>query len=944
MDVDVELEHVQAELYSAQKEVETLEAELRRKVDTVALLQRRELTLLQQRQQNAVPLPGWGGGLLVTAVWENEGSSGGEFDIAGDVGEGGEVCEDGLDGVQSSTQEYGHEAQVQFSQPLSDISEKRVKVSRGEANAIERDRVVSRKEAAEAMLCRVLNVGQVDLSSDDLQEFENCIANLGKRMGHLRQLVKKSKQVANPDDTFLSSSMVEDLQQKVRAKKAAAEEDLDSQGDLSGDVVGKVLMEQGQRGDEGENEEEGSKSKGYYKAFTDLVHLSKDMKTRAAPLHARLSEWCELNRCSKVAALGYLLHSLFYNEDKTLASVGLKLFTQGREAILVAEVPYLVALWLVERLRLGRGRYTDCRLLLLRFCICIVLFWVQNSKHFFLRYVRLPAYQHVSDLRIQLCPKIVPYPKGSSGNEQRGVCTNLGEAITLVLREGLAAWEPKGWMSSCSDTSQCQNLVARILISADGRGDERQHAQRSQASLDTSHAFSVVWSLPSIHLALPPQDLDHAVEMEENLPQSASDCLYQPESILPALRESIELEKGHVVWTGAAPSVSPASSWRNWQGVRRQGLSWEEECGIRVWSIPYQLEEDFMTRVPLKRRLDEDCGVGSEPTKLARRGKELLVEDMKVANLGVLMDGGGGITQDQHEAEEHSGQLAEGGEDDHDEALTEQEVKEQELRRRLQEIQKPIGFQRLGQEVYEDPAPQSHRAQNPWLLAHQRENIDTVREVMDSVIDPGVEQLRSHCLVAEDVIDLRTGYMTVVGTGVMESRLVDGVEVQWERKEILEVEKEHSRTAHLGEVPVRRTVRLRGDKAGRRNDQARVEDLSKPLLILCPPCGHLQSISADISLGGLDTKMIRLINQRTGAYCYCCSATAAEGNDPDRVRQGFDADMSMERVLDLARELLDEAGVPVDQRADFELVAQRGDEKTRQVLCTQIIWIGNNTA
>ena len=271
-----------------------------------------------------------------------------------------------------------------------------------------------------------------------------------------------------------------------------------------------------------------------------------------------------------------------------------------------------------------------------------------------------------------------------------GVTVRPGQ---LIHAEGLVAWEPKGWMSSCSDTSQCQNLVARILISADGRGDERQHAQRSQATLDTSHAFSLVWSLPSIHLALPPQDLDHSVEMEDNLPQYASDCLYQPKTILPALKESIELEKGHVVWTGAAPSVSPASNWRNWQGVRRQGLSWEEECGIRVWSIPNQLEEDFMTKAHLKRRLDEGWGVGSEPTKLARWDKELLVEDLKDDKLGVITDiRGGGITQDQHEAEEHSDQLAEGGEDDHDEAMTEQEVKEQELRRRLQEIQKPVGF------------------------------------------------------------------------------------------------------------------------------------------------------------------------------------------------------------------------------------------------------------
>ena len=51
MDIDVELEEVQRELYRAEKEKETLEAVLSRKVDEVATLQQRELTLLQQRSQ-----------------------------------------------------------------------------------------------------------------------------------------------------------------------------------------------------------------------------------------------------------------------------------------------------------------------------------------------------------------------------------------------------------------------------------------------------------------------------------------------------------------------------------------------------------------------------------------------------------------------------------------------------------------------------------------------------------------------------------------------------------------------------------------------------------------------------------------------------------------------------------------------------------------------------
>ena len=500
----------------------------------------------------------------------------------------------------------------------------------------------------------------------------------------------------------------------------------------------------------------------------------------------------------------------------------------------------------------------------------------------------MPAYQHLSDLRMKLCPKVLPYPLGTSGAAQRGVCTDLKSAIILVLREGLVAWEPRDWIPSCTETSLCQNLVARIVISADGRGDEKQYAQKSQASMDTSHAFSLVWSLTSIHLAEAPQEPSQDENVSslqtEETPLFTEEVLYDSKSILPEAKQMLE----------------------------------DEDDGIRVWSVPCELEED-LKRASLKRRLVEDLEIGGYKSKLARS------EDPVLENLPGCDQGVGGK---QHVNQNDNPEVA-SEEEEEGEAEAEQELKEQDLRQRFKELRKPMGFQKLGQEVYKDPSPQSSRAQCPWLLAHQRENIDTVREMIETLVDPAVEELRSHSLISDDVIDLRTGYMTVVGTGVQQSSIVDGLKVHWEEKVIVEVSKEESKTAHLGKVAVKRTTRLRGNKAGREKDQARVEDLSRPLLIICTPCGHLQSISADISMGGLDTKMIRLINQRTGAYCYCCSATVKEGNDPARVKEGFEADMSTERVLKLARELFEEAGVPADQHADFELVAQRGDEKTR---------------
>ena len=354
MDVDVELEQVQADLYRAEKEVAALEAEMSRKVDEVAGLKKRELTLIQQRSQRARPTAGSGGGLLVTAVWETESDGGGEFES--------DVVEERGD-VQSSTQELGNEAQIQFSQPISDISssEKRVKVSKAEAVEIQREKAGTKREMAEALLCKVLNIEPMDLTSEDLEEFENCVVKVRKRMDNLARAVKKVKKGAS-DDTFLSTSMFEDLRGRIKARQSASDEETDhDQREVC------VLVEEGERDGTGEVEEEqGEVGVVYRKNFPDLVPHSKDQKKRAAPLLKSLSEWCDMNGCSRLAALGFMLHSCFPNKSTSLARFGWQLFTQGEGALLVEEVPYTVALWVVERLNLGRGRYTDLRLCMLK--------------------------------------------------------------------------------------------------------------------------------------------------------------------------------------------------------------------------------------------------------------------------------------------------------------------------------------------------------------------------------------------------------------------------------------------------------------------------------------------------------------------------------------------------------------------------------------------------
>ena len=157
------------------------------------------------------------------------------------------------------------------------------------------------------------------------------------------------------------------------------------------------------------------------------------------------------------------------------------------------------------------------------------------------------------------------------------------------------------------------------------------------------------------------------------------------------------------------------------------------------------------------------------------------------------------------------------------------------------------------------------------------------------------------------MLDFRTGFLSVIGTGELNENEdhITG-KISWERKKVVEVPREAG-PQWLATVAVRRTKRIRGFKAGRGGDQERVEDLSKPLLVVAHPCGQLQAISCDVQMGAMDTKLIRMVNQRTGSYCYICTATEEEAHCVEKVKQGFHV-MNMEELVTLSQELMTEAG------------------------------------
>ena len=61
-------------------------------------------------------------------------------------------------------------------------------------------------------------------------------------------------------------------------------------------------------------------------------------------------------------------------------------------------------------------------------------------------------------------------------------------------------------------------------------------------------------------------------------------------------------------------------------------------------------------------------------------------------------------------------------------------------------------------------------------------------------------------------------------------------------------------------------------------------------------CGSVKKLYVDPQATGFDQKLIKMVNQRTGAYCYTCDMINKEAHDISRIQQGFYMNMGMERL------------------------------------------------
>ena len=158
-----------------------------------------------------------------------------------------------------------------------------------------------------------------------------------------------------------------------------------------------------------------------------------------------------------------------YNTNRRIAQMEKQIY-EGQDVMVKVKMTEEMALHIVERFKLGKGKYRELKILLRPFVI-------------------LPDYSLLSSLRRSFCPVIHPYH--DDDNEIIGVfakiCDSLKSHCLRMIQSGDLQLEN-------TESSLCMNVTVGI----DGRGDEKEYQQRSQVTKDTTHCLSVLYFLSSI--------------------------------------------------------------------------------------------------------------------------------------------------------------------------------------------------------------------------------------------------------------------------------------------------------------------------------------------------------------------------------------------------------------------------------------------------------------
>ena len=336
----------------------------------------------------------------------------------------------------------------------------------------------------------------------------------------------------------------------------------------------------------------------YYKPLTQLKS-SKIRNKRTKEDFDYFVECADFQKVEFCELLGHFLHRFYYNGNKQLAKFGQDLFAGKKDPSAVAEVGTEMGLHIFERYKFGKSSWISFRFLMKNIC-------------------KLPTYQNISLLRASISPIFSLY-FDESQTTQIGVVASVHDCLVKHLLRLIQSGNA-GWLKTPG------NFCAKLVFGMDSRGEEKEHQQRTQVNVNTSHAQSVYYVMPAIYrlpgltdsddsLNIPAVDITSGIVDSPDMFDHSSD---DEPAILEPDRLNIQVDKigrpldfqqmAEKVWSDPTPASHRA--------VRNIGLIMEKENRenvLRLWK--FWLEKEILE---LKNFQLSNSAAGSKQNRSAK--------------------------------------------------------------------------------------------------------------------------------------------------------------------------------------------------------------------------------------------------------------------------------------------------------------------------------------
>ena len=377
------------------------------------------------------------------------------------------------------------------SQPISEIGypvdhqTKKRKLRFSKSDVL--DLLISLRSPLETIRCIFNSLAEVpieNLDENEIDDLDNQVKTYAKKLGKLDRDFKARKFRYNPDTletTFLKVDDVPEYLKEVENVNSLEVEDANSLEvedvnrseveDVSSLEVEDVNSLESDIEEDDVPVQDVKTKRSYYKPLNKL----KDKNNRDDRIKEDfeyLIDSAVRNKVDFSVLVGHLLHRYYYNSNKHLAKLGDELFKENTRISIKPTMNIEMALHILERYKFGKSSYINLRIL------------VQDL-------VKMPPYTEVSHHKSLLTPKFIPY-LDETGTDPIGVVGNIKECIVKHLLRLIQS-------SNSTWLLQKSNFSAKVVFGMDSRGDEKEHAQRSQVHLDTSHAQSVYYTIPAIY-------------------------------------------------------------------------------------------------------------------------------------------------------------------------------------------------------------------------------------------------------------------------------------------------------------------------------------------------------------------------------------------------------------------------------------------------------------